>query len=75
MMCKTSRQLTAATEKARRRSRGEYGEQEIAVPRDRLGEFEPLVVRKHQSNVTGMEDQIIALYAKGVSTRDIQDHL
>ncbi|WP_310551136.1 IS256 family transposase [Paenibacillus glufosinatiresistens] len=53
----------------------EYGEQEITVPRDRLGEFEPIVVRKHQSNVTGIEDQIIALYAKGVSTREIQDHL
>ncbi|AZK45667.1 IS256 family transposase [Paenibacillus lentus] len=53
----------------------EYGEQEIIVPRDRLGEFEPLVVKKHQSNVTGIEEQIIALYAKGVSTREIQDHL
>jgi putative transposase len=53
----------------------EYGEQEICVPRDRLGEFEPLVVKKHQSNVTGIEDQIVALYAKGVSTREIQDHL
>ena len=53
----------------------EYGEQEIIVPRDRLGEFEPLVVQKHQKNVTGIEDQIIALYAKGVSTREIQDHL
>ena len=53
----------------------EYGEQDIAVPRDRQGEFEPLVVKKHQSNVTGIEDQIVALYAKGVSTREIQDHL
>jgi putative transposase len=53
----------------------EYGEQEISIPRDRDGEFEPLVVKKHQSNVTGIEDQIIALYAKGVSTREIQDHL
>ncbi|SDT15123.1 Transposase (or an inactivated derivative) [Paenibacillaceae bacterium GAS479] len=53
----------------------EYGEQEISIPRDRDGEFEPLVVKKHQSNVTGIEDQIIALYAKGVRTREIQDHL
>lgn len=53
----------------------EYGEQEIEVPRDRQGEFEPIVVKKHQSSVTGIEDQIIAMYAKGVSTRDIQDHL
>ncbi|GED28408.1 IS256 family transposase [Brevibacillus agri] len=53
----------------------EYGEVEIAVPRDRNGEFEPVIVKKHQSTVTGIEDQIIAMYAKGVSTRDIQDHL
>ncbi|MFR9712156.1 IS256 family transposase [Paenibacillus sp. MB22_1] len=53
----------------------EYGEQEIAVPRDRMGEFEPVVLQNHQKNVTGIEDQIIALYAKGVSTREIQDHL
>ncbi|MGO4541081.1 IS256 family transposase [Paenibacillus sp. 2TAB19] len=61
--------------KSRKTVMSEYGEQEIAVPRDRQGEFEPLVIKKHQSNVTGIEDQIVALYAKGVSTRDIQDHL
>lgn len=61
--------------KSKKTITSEYGEQEIAVPRDRQGEFEPIVVRKHQSNVTGIEDQIIALYAKGVSTREIQDHL
>lgn len=61
--------------KSKKKIISEYGEQEIVVPRDRQGEFEPLVVRKHQSNVTGIEDQIIALYAKGVSTREIQDHL
>ncbi|MCS7465043.1 IS256 family transposase [Paenibacillus doosanensis] len=53
----------------------EYGEIEIEVPRDRLGEFEPMVVKKHQTQVTGIEDQIISMYAKGMSTRDIQDHL
>lgn len=47
----------------------------IAVAGDRQDEFEPVVIKKHQSNVTGIEDQIIALYAKGVSTREIQDHL
>jgi putative transposase len=53
----------------------EYGEVEIEVPRDRLGEFEPMVVKKHQTQVTGIEDQIISMYSKGMSTRDIQDHL
>ncbi len=48
---------------------------DLAVPRDRNGTFEPIVVKKHQKNVTGIEDQILALYAKGVSTREIQDFL
>jgi putative transposase len=61
--------------KSRKRLTSEFGELEITVPRDRDGEFEPQVVKKHQSNVTGIEDQIIALYAKGVSTREIQDYL
>jgi len=55
--------------------RSDYGEFELEVPRDREGEFEPVIVKKHQKNVTGIEDQILALYAKGVSTREIQDHL
>jgi len=55
--------------------RSEYGDIELKVPRDREGEFEPVIVKKNQSNVTGIEDQIMAMYAKGVSTRDIQDHL
>lgn len=53
----------------------EYGDMEIQVPRDRLGEFQPIVIKKNQTNVTGIEDQITALYARGVSVRDIQDHL
>ena len=55
--------------------RSEYGEIDLEVPRDRDGEFEPAVVKKRQKSVTGIEDQIVALYAKGVSTREIQDHL
>lgn len=55
--------------------RSEYGEIDLKVPRDREGEHDPLIVKKHQKSVTGIEDQILALYAKGVSTREIQDHL
>ena len=55
--------------------RSDYGELELDVPRDRDGEFDPVIVKKHQKNITGIEDQILALYAKGISTRDIQDHL
>ena len=60
---------------SRKTVRSEFGELEIDIPRDREGEFEPAIVKKYQKNVAGIEDQILALYAKGVSTRDIQDHL
>lgn len=53
----------------------EYGEVDLEVPRDRNGEFEPVIIKKHQTNTVGIEEQIIAMYAKGVSIRDIQDHL
>lgn len=61
--------------KSKKTVTSEYGDVEINMPRDRNGEFELVIVKKHQSTVTGIEDQIIAMYAKGVSTRDIQDHL
>ena len=55
--------------------RSDRGEIELSVPRDREGEFEPVIVKKHQKEVTGIEEQILALYAKGVTVRDIQAHL
>lgn len=53
----------------------QFGESELAVPRDRDGEHEPIIVGKHQRNLSGIEEQIIAMYSKGMTTRDIQDHL
>lgn len=53
----------------------EYGDVEIAVPRDRKAEFEPEIIKKNQTNAAGIEEQVVALYARGVSTRDIQSHL
>lgn len=55
--------------------RSQYGELDIEIPRDREGDFEPSVIKKHQKDVTGIEEQILGLYAKGVSVRDIQAHL
>ncbi len=55
--------------------RSDYGEVDLDVPRDRNSDFAPIIVKKGQRNVTGIEDQIIALYSKGISTRDIQSHL
>lgn len=52
----------------------EYGEIPLSIPRDRNGEFEPQIIKKNQTSLSGLEDQIIAMYTKGLSTRDIQDH-
>ena len=54
-----------------KRLKGQHGEIEIDAPRDRAGTFEPQFVRKGQTRLTQMDDQILALYAKGMSTRDI----
>ena len=53
----------------------QYGDVELAIPRDREGTFTPIVVPKHHTTMVGIEDQIIALYARGMTTRDIQTHL
>lgn len=56
---------------SRKRLIGDHGEIEIETPRDRNGEFEPQFVRKGQTRLTHFDDQILSLYAKGMSTRDI----
>lgn len=48
---------------------------EIDAPRDRAGTFEPQIVRKRQRRFEGFDDKILALYARGLSTRDIEAHL
>ena len=52
-----------------------YGPTEVNIPRDRNGQFEPEIIKKHETSVNGLEEQIIAMYAKGMSTRDIEDHM
>ena len=52
---------------------GNHGEIKINTPRDRNAQFEPILIKKGQSRITGMDDQILSLYAKGMSTRDIVD--
>ena len=51
--------------------KGNHGELELNTPRDRNGTFEPNIVKKGQTRITGMDDQILCLYVKGMSTRDI----
>ena len=52
---------------------GDLGEFELSTPRDRDGTFEPQLIPKHQRRLTGFDEKILALYAKGMTTRDIQD--
>jgi putative transposase len=55
--------------------KGDFGEIEVEVPRDRNGSFEPQIVRKHQTRFDGFDEKIVSLYARGMTTRDIQGHL
>jgi putative transposase len=53
----------------------EHGPVEIKTPRDRQGSFEPRIVRKRQRRFEGFDEKILALYSRGLSTRDIEAHL
>jgi len=53
----------------------EHGPVEIKTPRDRDGSFDPQIVRKRQRRFEGFDEKIIALYSRGMSTRDIEAHL
>ncbi len=51
------------------------GSIKLDVPRDRKSEFEPQIVKKNQTDVSNIEDQVLSMYAKGMTTRDITAHL
>ena len=55
--------------------KGDFGEAVIEVPRDRNGSFEPKIVPRHERRFTGFDDKILSLYARGMTTREIQGHL
>jgi len=59
----------------RKTIKSEMGETEIKVPRDRNGEFDPQLITKRQTRTDDLENRILAMYSKGMSTRDIEDHL
>src|SRR5712671_1734117 len=59
--------------RSRKSVQGDLGELTIATPRDRNGTFEPQLIGKHQRRVPGFDEKILALYAKGMTTRDIQE--
>lgn len=54
---------------------GDFGEIQIAVPRDRDASFSPQLIAKHQRRVPGFDERILSLYARGMSTREIAAHL
>ena len=56
--------------------RTSFGNVEISVPRDRKGEFEPQLVKKNQTSISqDIEEKIFSMYAKGMSTSDIESHI
>jgi putative transposase len=55
--------------------KGDFGEAVIEVPRDRNGTYQPQIVAPHQRRFTGFDDKILSLYARGMTTREIQGHL
>lgn len=61
--------------KSRKTLKGEFGELPIEIPRDREGSFEPRIISKHQTRWAGFDDKILSLYARGMTVREIQQHL
>ena len=55
--------------------KGDFGSLEVETPRDRNGTFEPQILKKHQRRFDGFDDKILSMYARGMTTRDIQSHL
>jgi len=55
--------------------KNDNGQIELTVPRDRNGEFDPVIVKKYEKTIGPIEDKIISMYAKGMTTRDIQTHV
>ena len=60
---------------SQKKLKGDFGEIDIAVPRDRNASFEPKIVPKGTSRFAGFDDKILSMYARGMTTRDIQGHL
>ena len=60
---------------SRKTVQGEFGKLSLEIPRDRNATFEPVLVGKHERHFTGFDEKILALYARGMSTRDIQETL
>ena len=68
-------QINSRNGKSQKTVKGSFGEMEIEIPRDRLSEFEPKLIKKHQTRIDKIDGKILSMYARGMTTRDIQEHL
>jgi len=55
--------------------KGDYGQVDIQVPRDRLGKFQPQIIKKGQTHLGGLDERMVALYARGMGSHDVQGYL
>ena len=68
--------LNKDTDNSRKTLRTSFGDVEVAIPRDRKGEFEPKVLKKNQTSVSqDIEEKILSMYAKGMTTGDMEAHI
>ncbi len=72
---KTDKSDNARNGYSKRSVNSNVGTVELDVPRDRKGEFSPKIIKKYQKDISGIEDKVISMYAKGMSTRDIKEHI
>lgn len=61
--------------KTKKTVKTDSGKVELEVPRDRTSEFEPILIEKRQSRLQGLDNQVLSLYGKGMTVRDIQEHV
>ena len=72
---KTSEKNNYRNGTTKKNLKSEFGEFEFETPRDRNGEFEPKIVPKNTRDVSGIEEKIISLYARGLTTREINEQI